>query len=75
MCTVPLQASYKIDHYILVIFPIVTNGAALIFSGAIAGTSILPTVVAGGLGLLGIGKYRDTHRFLFQPFDARFTSL
>ena len=39
-----------------VVFPIVTSGAALIFSGAIVGTSILPTVVAGGLGILGIGK-------------------
>ena len=38
-----------------VVFPIVTTGAALIFTGAIVGTSILPTVVAGGLGILGIG--------------------
>ena len=42
----------------IVIFPIVTGGAALIFTAAVSGTSILPTVVAGagGLGLLGIGR-------------------
>ena len=39
----------------LVVFPIVTGGAALIFTAGIVGTSILPTVAAGGLGLLGIG--------------------
>ena len=41
--------------YVLVIFPIVTSGAALIFAGAAAGTSILPTVAAGALGVLGLG--------------------
>ena len=40
---------------ILVIFPIVTRGAALIYAGAAVGTSILPTVAAGVLGVLGIG--------------------
>ena len=40
---------------ILVVFPIVTGGAALIFTAGVVGTSILPTVAAGGLGLLGIG--------------------
>ena len=40
---------------ILVIFPIVTSGAALIYAGAAVGTSILPTVAAGVLGVLGIG--------------------
>ena len=39
-----------------VVFPIVTTGAALIFSGAIAGTSIVPTLFAGGLGILGLGN-------------------
>ena len=40
-----------------VIFPIVTSGAALIFTAATVGTSVLPTLplIAGGLGLLGIG--------------------
>ena len=38
------------------IFTIVTSGAALIFAGSIAGTSLLPQVAAGGLGLLGIGN-------------------
>ena len=45
--------SYK--KYVLVVFPIVTSGAALIYTGAIVGTSVLPTVIAGGLGLLGLG--------------------
>ena len=42
----------------IVIFPIVTGGAALIFTAAVSGTSIMPMVVAGagGLGLLGIGR-------------------
>ena len=41
----------------LVVFPIVTGGAALIFSAATVGTSLLPAAaaMAGGLGLLGIG--------------------
>ena len=40
----------------LVVFPIVTGGAALIFSAATLATSILPAAaIAGGLGLLGIG--------------------
>ena len=46
------------DYYnLLVIFPIVTSGAALIFTAATVGTSVLPTLplIAGGLGLLGIG--------------------
>ena len=41
--------------FIVVIFPIVTSGAALIYAGAAVGTSILPTVAAGVLGVLGIG--------------------
>ena len=41
---------------ILVVFPIVTGGAALIFSAATLATSVLPAAaIAGGLGLLGIG--------------------
>ena len=40
----------------LVVFPIVTGGAALLFSAATVGTSFLPAAaIAGGLGLLGIG--------------------
>ena len=40
---------------ILVIFPIVTSGAALIYDGEAAGTSILPTVAAGVKSVLGLG--------------------
>ena len=57
--------SYPIIYFILknafsVVFPIVTTGAALIFTGAIAGTSIVPTVIAGGLGILGLGSVLDS---------------
>ena len=42
---------------ILVVFPVVTGGAALIFTAATLGTSVLPAVMAGagGLGILGLG--------------------
>ena len=48
---------------ILVIFPIVTSGAALIFAGAAAGTSILPTISTGVQGVLGLGM--NPLKFLF----------
>ena len=39
-------------------FPIVSGGAALIFTAATLGTSVLPAVMAGagGLGILGLGR-------------------
>ena len=57
---------------ILVIFPIVTSGAALIFAGAAAGTSILPTVAGGVLAVLGLGM--NPLKFLFPLEIVYFTN-
>ena len=54
----------------LVVFPIVSSGAALIFAASLAPTSLLPPLAAGGLGLLGIGKLSSLYVLLHLNFQG-----